>query len=122
MLRNKIVVTRIPISHQFCCKTNKTELFKKYKLRNDILTVFISLGGKELGADMHLPTIAQLFSLNFSLQIIVIIGENEPFRKDVKKLAATIHDTTIKVFGSIDKMTDLITISDVLSVRRAVCL
>lgn len=112
-LRKKMVVTGIPISPQFCRKTNKTELFKKYKLKDHVLTILISFGGKGLGAAMHLSTLAALFSLRFPLQFIVVAGENEPFRKDVENLAGTINDKVIRVFGKVDNMVDLMTVSDV---------
>lgn len=114
-LREKMVVTGIPISPQFCHRANKDELLKKYKLKDHTLTVLISFGGKGLGAAMHLSTLAALFSLRIPLQFIVIAGGNEHFRKNVENLAAMDHGNPVNVFGVVDNddMADLMTISDV---------
>lgn len=112
-LRKKMVVTGIPISPRFCRKTNKVELLKKYKLSDHTLTILISFGGKGLGAAMHLSTLASLFSSRFPMQFIIVAGENVPFRKDVENLAATANDKIIRIFGKIDNMVDLMTVSDV---------
>lgn len=111
--RRKSLITGIPVSPAFWIEKNRIELRKEFGLLPDKLTVLISFGGKGMGANKHIDMLQILLKLPLPLQFLVIAGENYAFQRKLQSILSKEKDIRrVKVFGFVDNMADIMTVSD----------
>jgi len=108
----QIAVTGIPIELKFSSNLDKAELLKKFGLNPDLFTMLI-VGG-QFGFDSLKEVIDGIQKTNKAkTQFLVVAGRDKELKTAIEKsnLAGN-HGT--KVFGFIDNMQELMTVSDII--------
>ena len=108
----KIIVTGIPIHQKFSQKINRLALFKKFGLDQKRKTLLIVGGQFTISA---LKKIIQGIQQRHadSVQFLVVAGRDQKLQQALKGETFTQADQ-VKVFGFVDNMEELMTVSDLL--------
>ncbi len=107
------LTTGIPLSPDFCNEKDHMELYRKFGLLPEKLTILISFGGKGLGAEKHIDMLRTLMRLSLPLQFMIMTGENVSFRKKLQSILSHNKRDTVKIFGFRDDIAEMMTISDI---------
>lgn len=108
----KIIVTGIPIQLKFAEKKNRAELLNKFGLRDDVPTILI-VGGQFSYEKMEqiLRGVEKQHGKN--VQFIIVAGRDKRLKETLEKSSLDTNNH-IKVFGFVDNMDEIITVSDVI--------
>ena len=110
--KNKqIHTTGIPISPEMRDKLNRKELKKKYKIKNNKITVLFFAGGSN-GATYNLIYIKELLKDKYDCNILFVAGKNKKAYKKVKEYINRYKSKNIKLFGFVTTINELYEISD----------
>lgn len=101
----------IPISKSFLEHRDKTQILKNYGLKEDLLTILVA--GGSLGYGEIKDVIKHLSLSKIPLQIMVLAGKNNKLKADLEKQSELVPKN-IKVFGFIDRVSDLMDASDLI--------
>ncbi|CCQ96199.1 Monogalactosyldiacylglycerol synthase [[Clostridium] ultunense Esp] len=108
----KIRITGIPVRQEFYRTFDKEELLKKYGLSPDRKTVLV-MGGA-FGVSENITRLCQfLFYIEEEIQIIVVAGRNRRLYAHLQELATGARNP-ILLFGFMDKIAELMAISDLM--------
>jgi len=102
---DRITVTGIPLDKKFTAPLDRHEVAAKWGLDPERFTVLVATGGVGIG-----PIEDVVRQLKGEAQLLVVCGTNEPLRR---KLAAEDHPN-VRVFGFVDFMHELMSLSDVI--------
>ncbi|MCF6276964.1 MAG: hypothetical protein L3J07_03925 [Candidatus Magasanikbacteria bacterium] len=107
----KITVSGIPLRPEFYKKKSVIALKKKHKLQKDNFTILVLAGGHGL---IKTDKIVKLLSkTSLDLNIIAVAGKNLKLKNNLKKIKTT-KGKEIKVMGWVNKIDELIRISDIV--------
>lgn len=110
--KEKIVVTGIPIEPKFAQSLNKIELQKKFGLNPNLFVVLI-VGGQFSFTALKQVTSGIKEKNKNKIQFLVVAGRDKKLKEALDK--SKLHqDKNIKVFGFIDYMQELMTVSDLI--------
>ncbi len=104
----KIMATGIPLRKQFSERPNKPEVREKFGLE-DKTTVLVMGGGLGLGEIEN--AIETLGNSDLDLQVVSVTGKNDRLRT---KLQLVKTRNSLKVFGYIDNMAEVMGASDII--------
>jgi processive 1,2-diacylglycerol beta-glucosyltransferase len=107
----KIEVVGIPIDPNFGLKKNSQKIISKFNILKDCPTVLIMGGSFGLGPIEEI--ILSLNKINKDFQIIVVSGYNACLKKRIENIAPLLKKR-IKVFGYVDRIDELMSVSDIL--------
>lgn len=108
----KIRITGIPVRQQFYETYDQKELLEKYGLDPGKKTVLV-MGGA-FGVSESITELCQfLFHLEEEIQVIVVAGRNRRLLTHIQELAEGARNKVL-VFGFIDKVAELMAISDLM--------
>lgn len=109
--QDRITVTGIPTTDEFCGTFDTESLRRTYKLDKDRKTIFLMSGGFGVG-----PMEMMLLSLNdcnADIQVIAVCGHNKEAYDDIGKLREKL-DYPLLLFGFTDKIAELMAVSDIM--------
>ena len=108
----QIIVTGIPIQSKFAKIHQREELLKKFSLRLDVSTVLI-VGGQFAYETLEriLRGIESVHGKN--VQFIIVAGRDKSLKEALEKSNLDTNNH-IKVFGFVDNMDELMTVSDII--------
>ncbi|MCX5715749.1 MAG: glycosyltransferase [Candidatus Omnitrophica bacterium] len=121
---DRIRIFGMPISPKFELVKNREAIQDSLGLAKGLFTVFVTSGG--FGVGPILALVKSLIRMNMPIQILVVCGHNEKLRDQINKLTAypasagsRYRDNlqltaTVKTFGFIDYMDELMSVSDVI--------
>jgi processive 1,2-diacylglycerol beta-glucosyltransferase len=101
--RNKILVTGIPIQHQFHQHYCRTFLLKKYHLKSDCKTILVVAGA--YGVSTEMEYICDELKKDKTLQILIVCGKNKQLAKELQRKYG--QEPQIRIFGYITNMAEL---------------
>jgi len=107
----KIKITGIPTSLNFSKSHNSKELKRKWKLKEDLFTIFLLGGGRGVGSLRKI--ILTLDKSNLPIQILVVTGTNRRLRKKIQKIQSKVN-FPLTVLGYTRQIDELMEISDLL--------
>jgi len=109
---DKVIVTGIPIEAKFAKPQDKKALLGKFELRSDVFTMLI------VGGQVNLTELEEIISgvwegRQDKIQFLVVAGRDKYLKQALEKskLEKNAH---VKVFGFIDNMEELMTVSDLI--------
>lgn len=110
---DKIVVTGIPIEEKFAVKLNRQEICQKLGLNSDLFTILI------VGGQFDFNTLKTIISKildkhDGSVQFLVVAGRDNILKEALEKSDLNSTYNNVKVFGFIDNMHELMSVSDVI--------
>lgn len=109
----KIHILGIPVDPKFDAAKNKDEIQARLGLAKGVFTIFVTSGG--FGVGPILTIVRGLVALKLPMQVLVVCGHNEKLRDQISKLTTNGQRlTTIKAYGFIDYMDELMVASDVM--------
>ncbi|QXM05471.1 MGDG synthase family glycosyltransferase [Crassaminicella indica] len=97
----------IPVDEKFNLHPDRNKLCSELKIKNTF-TALIMGGG--LGLGNITDTLNYLFTYNMDLQLLVVTGKNEDLYKYLKK----IDRPNLKVFGYVNNIDELMSVSDLI--------
>lgn len=107
----KIRVLGIPVDPLFSEHKDKVRLCAELDIRKDLFTVLVGSGGFGVGPIIEL--VKSFKGISIPMQLLVVCGKNEPLCVETKNLEGDVG-VTIKSYGFIDNMDELMEISDVI--------
>lgn len=111
--KEQIAVTGIPIEEKYALVLKKEELLKKYGLKDGVFTVLI-VGG-QFSIDNLKVIINSLIDKHDGLvQFLVVAGRDNALKEGLDKANLNKRFSNVKIFGFIDYMHELMTISDII--------
>ena len=109
---DQMVTTGIPIELKFSHDLDKSELIKKFGLKPDLFTMLI-VGGQFTFSVLQ-KVISEIQNKNQGkIQFLVVAGRDKELKTQIEKSKLDGNDNT-KVFGFVDNMQELMTVSDVI--------
>jgi len=120
---HKINITGIPIHQKFYAPKNKDEIRDKAGLSKDLFAILITGGGFGVGPIMSL--VKALSQMAEPFQVLVVCGHNAELQKRIEsqvsaersgaspKGASYRSQVSIKTYGFIDYVDELMTVSDI---------
>lgn len=102
---DKIIITGIPVDEKFNAGQNRDMLFSEYNLKKGLMTVLIVTGGIGVG-----PIEEIVDFVKDDAQLLVVCGNNKGL---YERLSAKKY-VNVRVFGFIDHMEKLMSISDLI--------
>jgi len=107
----KIQITGIPISLDFCKLKQREELKKKWGIKDNFFTVLVMGGGQGIGSIKQ--TILVLNKARLPLQILAVTGINKTLKQKLQKVSSRIS-FPLKILGYVNEIDELMEISDLL--------
>jgi len=107
----KIQITGIPISLDFCKLKQKEKLKKKWRIKDGLFTILVMGGGQGIGSIEE--TVLTLSEAHLPLQILAVTGINRKLKRKLQKISSQI-DLPLKVLGYVNGIDELMEISDLL--------
>jgi len=108
---DKISVTGIPISLKFSLNLDRKTIGAKLGLDTSLFTVLIIGGGFGVGPVEEL--VKKVGALKLKAQYLIVCGYNKDLLEKVEALTQSL-DLKAKVYGFVDNVHELMTVSDVL--------
>ena len=108
----KMVVTGIPIELKFSAQLEKAELFKKFGLDPNLFTMLI-VGGQFTFKSLQEVVNGVWQANKGKIQFLVVAGRDKELKEAIEKSNLAGNNET-KVFGFVDNMQELMTVSDVI--------
>jgi len=108
---DKITVSGIPTTDDFCGEFDTEDLRRTYRLDKDRKTIFLMSGGFGVG-----PMEKMLFSLNeckVEIQVIAVCGHNKEVYEDIELIRDKLRYPLV-LFGFTDKVAELMAVSDIM--------
>ncbi len=111
--RQQVAITGIPIDKKFALALNKDDLLKKHNLKKDAFTILI-VGG-QFGIDTLKIIINSIIDKHDGkVQFLVVAGRDNALREALNKADLNKRFFNVKIFGFIDYMYELMTVSDII--------
>lgn len=105
----KILPAGIPIDPVFSQKKSRNLLINKFEFQNILKTVLVMSGG--FGSGPVESIVKQLQEIDFPIQIMIVTGRN---KKLEDKLKSEKYTKPTKVFGFVDNVDELLSVTDLL--------
>lgn len=109
--KEKIKVFGIPISNRFEIKYDKKAILEKYGF-NGKKPIYLFFGGGGVGSKTSIPYLKTLLKLNLNIDIIYVAGADLKLKAKVQKLVQKYDNNNIRVFGFVNNVPELMSISD----------
>lgn len=109
----QIYTTGIPITFDLSQKTKKTELLKKFKIKNDKKNVLFFVGGGN-GALLNLIYFKEIVKNNYDCNIFFIAGKNKKAYNKAKEYVSRYKAKNVKVYGFVTNVSEFYQISDIV--------
>ncbi|MDD5772860.1 MAG: glycosyltransferase [bacterium] len=108
---SRIIISGIPIDHDFNNLNNKQEVLKKEKLSDKIKIILLMGGSRGIGKLEEI--VSELHKIDVPYQIIAVAGNNKKLRKrlDLIKVNSGNH---LKVYGYVEHLNEIMDISDLI--------
>jgi len=108
---DKLQVSGIPISPQFCQHKDKNCLREKWQMKDSLFTILIMGGARGLGDIKDI--VVALDKSSLPLQVIVVAGTNRKLKRELRRLSSRLS-FPFKVYGYVREIDELMEISDLL--------
>jgi processive 1,2-diacylglycerol beta-glucosyltransferase len=109
----QIAVTGIPIEEKYSLVLSKEELIKKHNLANGLFTILIVGGQFKIDA-LKMIINSLIDKHDGKIQFLVVAGRDNNLKEALDKTDLNKRFANVKVFGFIDYMHELMTVSDLI--------
>jgi processive 1,2-diacylglycerol beta-glucosyltransferase len=108
-----IAVTGIPIEEKFAAPLDKAKLAEKFGLKPGVFTILI------VGGQFNFETLSRIINNitakhDGNVQFLVVAGRDKYLKESLDKSNLNDKYANVKIFGFIDYMQELMTVSDVI--------